>query len=402
MPAGSYRIVTYPVRVHAGDGALANLADEVKRARARRAFVISGRTVSRSFPLIQDVREQLGDLCAGFFDEVEKDTTIGSVIRAKEAAEAAGADLIIAVGGGSLMQAGRIVTILMAEKRPIEELVTQYPEGKPAVSARLLEPKLPIINIPTTPTTAMNRAGSPAKSDRPGHRYEFFDPKTRPVALIWDPEALMTATPELLRSAAIGSYLGSLGRLGIEGVNPIASGDRDIAFQMVHAAMPHLFEPDNAEHRLALCGAAFLLNRAEDDGAPARSTWSQSVSYAFATSLHLLYHDLGQGEATTAVLPQVMRAVGGRNRKSALAIAQALGTGGPGVAEDDLPGRNADTVEALLQQLGMPVRLRETGIAKHEDLPTVLRGSLQNFNADPTRRMMKEKDFMGEVLESCW
>lgn len=397
----SYRIVTYPVRVHAGEAALQNTVEEVRRAKAKRAFIVSGRTVSRAFPLVNDIKANLGDLCAGGFDEVEKDTTIGSVVRAKEAAEAAGADLIVAVGGGSLMQAGRIVAILMAEKRPIEELVTQYPEGKPAVSARLLEPKLPIINVPTTPTTAMNRGGSPAKSDRPGHRYEFFDPKTRPAALIWDPAALMTAPTELLRSAYVSLYLGSMGRLGVEGVNPVAAGDREIASKIAQAAFPHVLEPDNAQTRLDLCAAAFLFNRAEDDGAPARSTWSQSVSYAFATSLHLMYPDLGQGEATTATLPQVMRAVGNRNPPSARALAEVFGIA-QGVAEDEMHLHNADALERQLAALGMPVRLRETGIAKKEDLETVLRGSLQNFNADPTRRMMKEQELMWQVLESCW
>ena len=55
-------------------------------------------------------------------------------------------------------------------------LDAQYPEGKPAYSPRLLAPKPPIINIVTTPTTAMNRAGSGLKNDALDHRMEFYDP----------------------------------------------------------------------------------------------------------------------------------------------------------------------------------------------------------------------------------
>jgi alcohol dehydrogenase class IV len=395
--------VGYPVRVHAGEGALDELPDAVRRAGAKRAFVVSGRTVSRAFPLIDGIEARLGALCAGSFDEVEKDTTIASVMRATDAAEAAGADQIVAVGGGSLMQAGRIVAILMAEKRPLEELVTQYPEGAPAISAWLMEPKLPIINVVTTPTTAMNRGGSPAKSARPGHRYEFFDPKTRPVALFWDPDALMTATPELTRSAAVNTYLGMLGRIGVEGVNDVAAADREAAQRIMQKALPHVLEHGNAEHRVALCAAAFLYNRAEDDGAPLRGTWSQRVSYALATALHLLYPDLGQGEATSAVLPQVMRALGERDPGAAGPLSEALGIpnqGGPSPSELNL--RSADALERQLERIGMPTRLSATGIVRREDLQIVLEGSLQNYNADPTRRMRGEKDFLGEVLESCW
>ena len=69
------------------------------------------------------------------------------------------ADLLIAVGGGSVMVANRVVAIYLAEKGDPFQIMTQYPEGKPAYSPRLMAPKLPVINIPTTPTSAMNRSG---------------------------------------------------------------------------------------------------------------------------------------------------------------------------------------------------------------------------------------------------
>jgi len=52
----------------------------------------------------------------------------------------------------------------MAEPGDPFQLMTQYPEGKPAYSPRLLAPKPPIVNIPTTPNSAMNRAGTGEES----------------------------------------------------------------------------------------------------------------------------------------------------------------------------------------------------------------------------------------------
>ena len=77
-----------------------------------------------------------------------------------DAARAAEADLIIAVGGGSVIVGARVTAILLAEKGTAYELMTQYPEGKPPVSPRLMAPKLPIVNVLTAATTAQNRAGS--------------------------------------------------------------------------------------------------------------------------------------------------------------------------------------------------------------------------------------------------
>jgi alcohol dehydrogenase class IV len=189
----TFRAVSFPWRLYAGFEALQHLGDEVRRHSARRAFVICGRTVAHKSNLLDRLKAQLGPLFAGVFDAMDKDSTWPAVQRATEAARAVGADLLIAVGGGSVIVGTRVAAILLAEQGDPYTLMTQYPEGKPAFSPRLMAPKPPIINVVTTPTTAMNRAGSAVKHDALDHRMEFYDPKTRPVALFWDAEALLTA-----------------------------------------------------------------------------------------------------------------------------------------------------------------------------------------------------------------
>jgi hypothetical protein len=49
----------------------------------------------------------------------------------------------------------------------------------------------------------------------------------------------------------------------------------------------------------------------------------------------------------------------------------------------------------------MPTRLSELGIAR-EGLQQVLELSLTNFNADPKREFRRERELLGEVLESAW
>jgi alcohol dehydrogenase class IV len=212
----------------------------------------------------------------------------------------------------------------------------------------------------------------------------------------------MTCPESLLRSTSTTVYLGSLMALGAEGQNPLVEGDRLQAFRLAERSRPHLFEPDNAGHRVDYCAAAFMQNRAADDGAPLRGHWTNSVSYAFATSLHLKYHDLGQGEATSSVQPHVMRKVGQRGKHAIRAIAEALGIDLAAVPQEELHLAAADVLDDRIAALGMPGRLRELGMVSHDDLPAILDGSMKNFNADPTRRMAKEPEFMAEVLESCW
>jgi len=216
-----FRVTGYPFRLYSGTDALERLPAEVARNGARRAFIVCGRTVSRRTPLISRKRELLGERLAGVFDEIDKDTSRSSVMRATEAARSARGDLVIGVGAGSVIQGARIVTILLAEKRPVEQLVTQYPEHGPAISPKLLEPKLPIVNVLTAPTTAQNRAGSRMKDDATARGMEFFDPKTRPVAIFWDADALLTAPPQLIRTGAATIWCRAVMNLGATADNPL-------------------------------------------------------------------------------------------------------------------------------------------------------------------------------------
>ena len=199
MRAYDFRAVNYPVRLYSGQDAIANIKAESARNRGKRAFILCGRTVARKTALIERLREHLGELCAGVYDEMEKDSPLGPILMARDAVRAQEADALIAVGGGSVIQAERVVAILLAEKGDPHELCTQYPEGRPAQSVKLLQPKLPLINVCTTPTSAMNRAGSGVKDANADHRLEFFDPKTRPKAVYWDAQALLTAPVPLAR-----------------------------------------------------------------------------------------------------------------------------------------------------------------------------------------------------------
>ena len=400
MYAYDFRVTGYPFRLYSGTDALEKLPAEVARNHARRAFVVCGRTVSRRTPLIKRMRELLGERLAGVFDEIEKDTARSSVVRATEAARSARADLVIGVGAGSVIQGARIVTILLAEKRPVEELVTQYPEHGPAVSPKLLEPKLPIINVLTAPTTAQNRAGSRMKDDATARGMEFFDPKTRPVAIFWDADALLTAPLPLIRTGAATIWCRAAMNLGAIGDNPLVEGDRLQSYRLAAGAIPRIADPADPAPRFDLCAATLLQNRESDDGGQQFARhWAMRAAYAFSTSLISVFPQVGQGEGYSALMATALRRLGGRDPEAMARIADALVLGDG--AADDAPARIADRMEVVFRSLGMPTRLSELGIAR-DGLPRVLELSLTNFNADPKREFVRERELLGEILQSAW
>ncbi len=402
MYSYEFRAVGYPLRLYSGKDALEKLPAELKRQGARRAFIVCGRTVSRRTPLVARIRTILGQQCAGVFDEIDKDSTLNSILRARDAVRETMADLVIAVGAGSVIQATRIVVILLAETRPVAELVTQYPENAPAVSPRLDAPKLPIINVLTAPTTAQNRGGSGAKDEGSDHRLEFFDPKTRPAAIFWDADALLTAPLSLARTTAGSGVWRAVMNLGAGGLNPLVEGDRLQAFRLARHALAKVTDPQNPQPRLELCAAALLQNREADDGGSMFAKhWVGRVTYAFATALFNIHPEVGQGEANSALTGTVMRALGGRNLPEMVRIAQALDVWEDAQPAEGAPQLAADALDATFRGIGMPTRVGELGIPP-ESAERILAHALKNFNADPKREFTREREALFALLRSCW
>jgi alcohol dehydrogenase class IV len=402
MYRNDFRAVGYPLRVYSGRDALENLPAELKRRGASRAFIVCGRSVSRTTPLITRLRKILGDSLAGVFDEMAKESPLSAVTAAADAAREARADLLIAVGAGSVIQATRVVAILLAEQGPVEKLITQYPEHGPAISPKLLAPKLPIVNVLTAATSAQNRAGSAVKGDHLDHRMEFFDPKTRPGAVFWDSDALLTAPATLALNTGAAVFWRAAMNMGAKRMTPLVEGDRLQALRLARVALPRLSDPSDPAPRIELCAAAFLQNRDADDGGALNEThWVGRVVYAFAAALFNQHRHVSQGEANNALTPGVMRALGRRDPEAMARIASALDAWSAGDAIDQAPERAAAALERIFESIGTPTRLSQLRIPR-ETLPSILEHSLKNFNADPKREFVRERELLGDVLQSTW
>ena len=278
--------------------------------------------------------------------------------------------------------------------------MTQYPEHGPAISPKLLEPKLPIINVLTAPTTAQNRAGSRMKDDATARGMEFFDPKTRPVAIFWDTDALLTAPPQLIRTGAATIYCRAVMNLGAISDNPLVEGDRLQAWRLAAGALPRIANAADPAPRFELCAATLLQNRESDDGGSQFARhWPMRAAYAFSTSLISVFPHVGQGEGYSAVMGTVLRRLGHRDPVAMARIAGALGL------ESPRPQRRRSASRTGWKRNSARWACRcasaELGIER-ERLPQVLEISLRNFNADPKREFARERDLLAEVLEAAW
>ncbi len=384
------------VRIHAGADALALLPREVARLGARRVFIVCGNSVATRTPLLGRLHDLLGESYAGAYTRLGKDAPLEDVQEAVRQASACQADLLVAVGAGSVLKGTRVIAMALGEGGALEQLATHYPEQGAPVSPRLRQPKPPIFNVLTAATSAQNRAGAALRRSNGGARLEFFDPKTRPVAIFWDAEALSSAPPSLALSTGLGVYWRALMNIGaVREANPLVQASRLHAYTLAQAALPRLPDPGAVQARLDMCAAALLQNRDEDDGGrPFDAHWVARSVYALGAALFNSVPHLDQGATHVLMTPAAIREFGLLCPDAIRQMGVALGLP-ENVAES--PERVAEAVQALIRELGLPERLQ--GVSE-EHRAQALESSLYNFNADRTREMHLHRDRLQAILDA--
>ena len=89
------------------------LLEEAERLGAKRVFLIVSRTLNTQTDEIEKIRTALGSRYAGTFDGVPQHTTRASAVEATAKVAEAKADLVVAVGGGSVVDAAKIILMCL-------------------------------------------------------------------------------------------------------------------------------------------------------------------------------------------------------------------------------------------------------------------------------------------------
>jgi maleylacetate reductase len=100
-------------RVIFGKPSARALAEEAERLNAGRVFLIVSNTVNKKTDEISKVREMLGVRYAGTFDGVEQHTTRQQAVKIAAEATELRADLVVAIGGGSVVDSAKIAIMCM-------------------------------------------------------------------------------------------------------------------------------------------------------------------------------------------------------------------------------------------------------------------------------------------------
>lgn len=181
-----------PTRIVFGPGVIAELSRLMKTLRATRPFLVTDRGIVAA-GLIERVRETLAGVPV--FGEVETNPKHSTVNRAGDWARAVGPDLIIGLGGGSVLDAAKAAALLATNPGGIEDY-----EGRGKYRA---EP-LPVLAIPTTCGTGseVTWVSVITHADRKW-KMSIKGPEMFPRVALVDPDLLATLPPPLVASTGL-------------------------------------------------------------------------------------------------------------------------------------------------------------------------------------------------------
>ena len=113
MLQSSTVVLTATERVTLATPAAEAVAAEAERLGAKRVFILSSRFLAEQTDEIRRIEAALGDRHAATHTGIRPNAPRSDVLAAAEAARTARADLVVTVGGGSVTDAGKIVTICL-------------------------------------------------------------------------------------------------------------------------------------------------------------------------------------------------------------------------------------------------------------------------------------------------
>ena len=337
-----------------GDGAVKEIATEVKARGFKKAFICSDPDLVK-FGVTQKVIDVLSENNMEYelYSNIKPNPTIENVQTGVEAFKKAGTDYLIAIGGGSSMDTAKAIGIVInnpefADIRSLEGV------------ADTKNKSVPILAVPTTAGTAAEVTINYVITDADKNRKMVcVDPHDIPVVAFVDP-GMMASMPKGLTAATGMDALTH----AIEGY--ITAGAWELS-DMFHLKAIEIISR-------SLRGAVENTPEGREGMALGQYVAGMGFSNVGLGIVHSMAHPLGalydtpHGIANAIILPTVMEYNADATGEKYRNIAKAMGVEGTeNMTQEEYRKAAVDAVKQLSSDVGIPADLKE--IVKEEDIP---------------------------------
>ena len=376
-------------RVIFGTPVATALQQEVQLRKAQRVFVVTGRTLNQKTDLIRQATSGIASQVVGVFDACVEHTPRDTVIALAQALRGAKADLIVSIGGGTVIDTVKIALVCLAENLDrIEQLDDWHMAVNPDGSLRVpvvSEPPCRQITIPTTLSGAEFSDLGGGTDTRTGVKHGFTGKYIGSASVILDP-AMTMATPETLwLSTGVRALDHAIEAMCAVNAQPYTDALAVRAIGLLQTALRrYAVDPHDLQARMDAQMGAWLA-----------ATSIRRVHYGASHGLgHALGADSGvpHGITSCVLLPSVMRYNQAYCAKPLAEIAAAFGNASQPAA---------DQLQALIAELKLPTRISQLSVSR-DRLPIIAEKGLANPFVRANPRPISEAAHTLEILESAW
>jgi len=366
------------------------LADEVKRAGARRVFVTTTRSITNGV-LVARIVVSLGERFAGKFDAIAAHSPREAVIAGAEALRSAGADLVVAVGGGSVIDATKAMFLALwrgaRSTQELSALAGVRGGANPEASAWSWDPQaLRMIAIPTT-LSAAEFYTSAGVTDVQRHVKQMYShPMAVPKAVILDPAATLETPIDLLLSTGMRAVDHAVEGWCSVRTAPIADACNRESMRLLAESLSRIRRDATDLEARSLAQHGMWLSRIGTMAGITNGA-SHGIGYLLGGG-----RGVPHGVTSCITLWAVLAWNASVNAQRQVQVSEAFGGAGEPAGE---------TMRRYVTSLAQPTRLREVGIQRDE-LPAIAASWDGTGPIATNPRPVRGKEDLLEILELAY
>lgn len=360
-------VLTATEHVTLGQPAAAALAAQAERLGAQRVMILCSSYLALHTDEIIRIEKALGARHAATHHGIRPNAPRSDVLAAAETARRVDADLIVTVGGGSVTDAGKIVTICLKHNiTSIEgfDPYRTYVDADGGVVQPVFEgPDVRTICVPTTLSGGEFNPLSGATDERIKLKQGFATRLMVPVCVVLDP-AITVHTPEWLwLSTGVRAVDHAAETLGSLQSNDFADGIADSALRLLAEGLPRVkADPGDLDARMKCQIGAWQSMIPIIAGVPMGA--SHAIGHVLGGTC-----DVPHGHTSCVMSPFVQAWNAGVNAHRQVRISACLG---------DATAPASVLLDKLIRGLGMPRSLGEVGVSENQ-LPLIAEYTLEDF-----------------------
>jgi len=351
---------SYPTSVRFGAGRITELADACRTAGMSKPLLVTDRGLA-SLPVTTcalDVLEA-GGLGRASFADVDPNPNEKNLAAGVAAFKAGGHDGVVAFGGGSGLDLGKMVAFMAGQTRPVWDF-EDVDDWWTRADADAIFPN---IAVPTTAGTGseVGRASVITNSETEEKKI-IFHPKVLPSVVICDPELTVGMPPFITAGTGLDAFAHCVEAFSSPHYHPMSQGIALEGMRLVVENLPIAFsEPENLDARAHMMSAAMMGATAFQKGLGAIHALSHPVG-----AMHHTHHGTTNAVCMPAVLKLNAPAIRGR-------FDSCVGYLG---IEGGFDGF-CEFVDQFNNDLGIPKRLSDLGVS-NPDMDRLVNGALND------------------------